>query len=169
MSSYSVNLQPVTTAQLATLRNLTQLYFHDFSEFDGEDVNDFGEFEMPWLTDYFAEPRQAYFITASERLAGFVLVDEDVLTAEANQAVSEFFILRKYRRSNVGRAAIERLFRTRPGTWEAAVIRSNPVAAAFWKAIGQGSSLVECKQFEWNSAEWHGPVFVFRPRGTHGA
>ena len=49
---------------------------------------------MPWLGEYLEQPGCAYFIRAGGKLAGFALVDQDVLDPSAMQAVSEFFVLR---------------------------------------------------------------------------
>lgn len=159
----TVHLEPVTSAGTAALDRLLQLYFHDFSEFDGEEVDDSGRFDVPWLGQYIKEAGRAYFIRAGGRLAGFALVDLDALDPSATQAVSEFFVLRKYRRSHIGMTAAQLLLTTRPGAWEAAVIEANVSAARFWEAVARHSSRFTCKRTGWNNDSWTGPVFVFEP------
>jgi predicted acetyltransferase len=159
----AIRLEPVTSASEAALDRLVQLYFHDFSELDGEEVDEGGRFDVPWLSDYLQRPGHAYFIRAGGKLAGFALVDQDVLDPAATQAISEFFVLRKYRRSHVGQVAAGLLMATRPGAWEAAVIRPNVAASRFWQAVARAQAGWACRTTEWDDGAWTGPVFVFEP------
>lgn len=159
----AIRLEPVPSQGEAALDRLVQLYFHDFSELDGEDVDENGRFDVPWLAEYLQQPGRAYFIRADGRLAGFALVDEDVLDPSAAQAVSEFFVLRKYRRSRIGQVAAGLLMDTRPGAWEAAVIQPNVAASRFWEAVARRQTRWVCRTTEWDSDAWSGPVFVFEP------
>jgi predicted acetyltransferase len=162
----AIRLEPVTSASEAALDRLVQLYFHDFSELDGEEVDESGRFDVPWLGEYLEQPGCAYFIRAGGKLAGFALVDQDVLDPSAMQAVSEFFVLRKYRRSHVGQAAAGLLMATRPGAWEAAVLGSNAAASRFWEAVARRQTGWACKKAEWDNDEWSGPVFLFEPAAS---
>ena len=143
-----------------------QLYFHDFSELDGEEVDECGRFDVPWLSDYLQQPGCTYFIRAGGKLAGFALVDQDVLDPAATQAVSEFFVLRKYRRSRVGQVAAGLLMATRPGPWEAALIRPHVAASRFWEAVARRQTGWACRTTEWDNDAWAGPVFLFEPTAS---
>ena len=162
----AIRLEPVTSASEAALDRLVQLYFHDFSELDGEEVDESGRFDVPWLGEYLEQPGCAYFIRAGGKLAGFALVDQDVLDPCAMQAVSEFFVLRKYRLSHVGQVAAGLLMGTRPGAWEAAVIRPNVAASQFWEAVARQQNHRACTRAEWDNDSWSGPVFLFAPAAS---
>lgn len=62
------------------------------------------------------------------RWAGFALV-----RAESPFDMSEFFVMRKYRRQGVGRAAAVELFRRFSGPWQVRQQRTNPGATEFWR------------------------------------
>jgi predicted acetyltransferase len=58
----------------AVLRRLLELYQHDFSEFDGRELNAHGEYGYRYLDYYWTEPeRHALLFSADGHLAGFAL------------------------------------------------------------------------------------------------
>jgi predicted acetyltransferase len=61
------------------VRHLLQLYLHDFSEFDGDEVNAQGLYHYPWVEEYWHAPNAAFLFKAAGNYAGFCLVDNDVL------------------------------------------------------------------------------------------
>jgi len=124
----------VSEAQLAeksVLRNLMELYLHDFSEFQPRDLNADGLFGYRYLDHYWTEPdRRPYLIRADGKLAGFALVRTD----GSRSSVAEFFVVRRYRRTGVGRAAIAALVEQWAGDWEVEVVAENTGGLAFWRS-----------------------------------
>jgi len=49
--------------------------------------------------------------------------------------ISEFFVLRKYRRRGVGRRAAVKVLEAFPGRWEVAEMEWNVEAQAFWRSV----------------------------------
>src|SRR4051794_29927930 len=97
----------------SVLRRLVELYRYDFSEFDDADVDDHGEFGYRYLDNYWTEPdRHPYLIRCDARWAGFALVR----SGDPND-MAGFFIMRKYRRSGVGRGAARDVLGRFPGRW----------------------------------------------------
>lgn len=47
-----IELQEITADQNSVLRNLMEKYLHDFSEFDGEDVDEHGLFGYRYIDFY---------------------------------------------------------------------------------------------------------------------
>ena len=64
------------------------------------------------------------------RWAGFILV-----RTEGVNDMSEFFVMRKYRRSGTGREAARRVFALFPGAWQVRQLHGNDAATAFWRAV----------------------------------
>ncbi|WP_230200200.1 GNAT family N-acetyltransferase [Bacillus niameyensis] len=93
------------------LQNLMQLYRYDSSEFDGHVLTKHGLYlykylDHQWTDDY----RRPYLVKADGELAGFALVSLDVpkeftklSNAEKTNVISDFFIMRKFRRKGVGK------------------------------------------------------------------
>ena len=138
--SGSVTLETATQSDAPLLSNLLELYIHDMSEvFPFLELGPDGRFGYRRLPLYWSEPdrRFALVIRYDGRIAGFALVtrgspaspDPEVLDVE------EFFVVRKYRRAGVGRAAAFLLWKRFPGQWTVRVSQGNRGALAFWSAV----------------------------------
>lgn len=112
------------------VRRLLELNAHDFSEFDGRDVSEHGEFGYRYLDHYWTEPddRQVLLIRYDDLVAGVALVRRGV-----PHEVAEYFILRKFRRRGVGREAARAVLRTWPGRWQTHEVPGNDAAVSFWR------------------------------------
>lgn len=127
-----VKVVAATEEERPVVRRLLELYSHDFSEFDGRDVNVHGEYGYQYLDHYWTEPDRAPFlITVDGRWAGLALVRRigDV------HDMAEFFVMRKYRRTGVGRVAAEKVFAQFRGLWTIRQLHSNKDATAFWRTV----------------------------------
>ena len=166
----SVSLEPATAADQGLLANLLELYVHDLSAaFPNVELGADGRFGYPALPLYWSEParRFAFLIRKGERVAGFVLAtrgspalaDPDVLD------VAEFFVLRRYRHSQVGRRAALLLWSRLPGKWVVRVSERNPSALEFWsRVIAECVPGIRSEQYPARSGAWQ--VFCFETRGV---
>ena len=136
-----VQIMPVERDHKSVLRQLLELYQHDFSEYDSADVNEHGTYGYEYLDHYWTEAdRYPFFIRVDGRLAGFVLINNfcALLQAPAARSVAEFFVMRKYRRQGVGRRAALQVFDRFPGQWEVRQQKGNYPSYVFWeKVIGE--------------------------------
>jgi predicted acetyltransferase len=115
----------------AVLRRLVQLYHYDFSEWNGDDVDEHGEFAHRYLDHYWTDQdSHPFLIRQAGQWAGFALV-----RTEGVNDMSEFFVMRKYRRSRVGRDAARLVFALFPGAWHVRQLHGNDAATAFWRAV----------------------------------
>jgi predicted acetyltransferase len=139
-NSQEIVLAVATAADDPLLSNLLELYIHDLSGvFPNIEVNAEGRFGYPKLPLYWSEPerRFAFLIQCDGRVAGFALVtrgspaseDPDVLD------IAEFFVLRRYRRSSVGRRAAFLLWNRLSGKWIVRVSEANLGALPFWSGV----------------------------------
>jgi predicted acetyltransferase len=155
--------------QIPVLRQLMQLYLYDLGSLDGWDISEDGTYGNADRIEHFWTDgqRQRYLVRVDGKLSGFVLTRSGTyFSGETAHEISEFFILRKYRRQGVGRSVATRLFDGFDGTWEVAVMQTNTPAQHFWRAV-----IVEYTggQYEEFSAH-HGPTdfVVFRFSGGRG-
>ncbi|WP_421384893.1 GNAT family N-acetyltransferase [Bacillus salacetis] len=135
-----VKLIKATSDDKEAIKNLMQYYFYDFSEFNDADVLNNGQFgEYPYLDHYWKEPaRHPYLITVNDKYAGFVLVRNIEEEGKRYNSIAEFFVLKKYRRSGLGRTAAFQIFDLFKGEWEVTQIERNQPARTFWrKAINE--------------------------------
>jgi predicted acetyltransferase len=139
-----------------------ELYQYDFSEFDGQDLDEHGCFGYGDLDYFWFEPTHAVFlVTVDEKLAGFVLIDNEVVVTGNERSVTEFFILRKYRRQGIGKQVAIEVFRRLPAKWEVRVIEQNSPAQDFWRRVIAEYTQDKFQEKQLDDDEWHGPVFSF--------
>src|SRR6185312_7703806 len=162
-----VSLAAVTEASRPALANLFQLYAYDWSELLPLDVRGDGRFPDELFAKYATEDaeRHAFLLYAAERLTGFAIVAErSRLTGEAGVCdMEEFFVLRRYRRHGLGRAAALATFDRFAGRrWEVRQRDGNPAATAFWRKVIDSYTAGNYREVQWNDAAWVGTVQTFR-------
>jgi predicted acetyltransferase len=166
-----IEVTPAPPGARAAIQNLFQLYVHDFSEqwagtARGE-LDAQGRFGDYPLDSYWQDPRHVpLLIKAGGFLAGFALLNGHGHSGVAlDRNMAEFFVVRKHRRSGVGKFAAHAIFSRYPGQWEAAVARANPAALAFWRtAVRSHERAEELEEIDSQGEEWNGPILRFRIR-----
>jgi predicted acetyltransferase len=166
-SPVNVQIIPSLPEQESILANLLELYAHDFSAFIDLKLGADGRFGYEHLPLYWKESsRYPFFITMNDHLAGFVLLRKgSQISGDADiWDVTEFFILRGYRRLGVGMKAAHEVWKQFPGKWEVRVIDRNQKAKEFWaRAIGEFlSKTIHPTPFKKNGEGWH--VFSFESK-----
>ncbi len=132
-----VTIEPVAFEEKGVLRRLLQFYLYDFSEIEPENIrmNASGEFPYRYLDHYWApgegEERHPFFIRADRELAGFALIR----VVNDTNVVSEFFVMRRFRRGGVGTRAATAVLRRFPGSWLVQEVAPNVSAQAFWRGV----------------------------------
>lgn len=162
-----VELLPASTSDKHVLRNLMELCQHDYSEYDGAEVDAHGLFGYQYLDNYWTEPgRYPFLVRVSGKLAGFVLVRAVGSPDEpATHAIAEFFVLRKYRRQGVGRQAAWQTFDLFPGQWSVCQEEGNRPAQRFWRRVIAEYTEGAYTDEDLETAEWQGPRQRFQSRG----
>jgi predicted acetyltransferase len=157
----NIEMHRATVDDKSVLRNLLELCQHDYSEYDGMDVNEHGLFGYNYLDNYWTEEgRHPFLIKVSSKLAGFVLVR--TIHEPGNtpiHTIAEFFVMRKYRRQGVGRYAAQQVFDMFSGSWSVAQEEENVPAQAFWRKVI--SEYTDGRYKEDQSTGWDGPIQKF--------
>lgn len=116
------------------LRNLLEFYLHDMAEWfefeSGEDGKYTYATEKLWSDDH-----AVYFAYAGSIPIGFGLVQpaEPYIDAPGAKDLEEFFVVRRHRRSGVGRAVAAHIWDANPGGWLIRVYQGNLPALPFWR------------------------------------
>jgi predicted acetyltransferase len=136
----NIVLDAATPADATLLANLLELYIHDLSAaFPDVTLGSDGRFGYRRLPLYWTEPdrRFAFLIRADDQLAGFILATRGSPAADDPNVldVAEFFVLRRYRRTGVGRRAATLLWSRLPGQWTVRVLETNTDGLAFWREV----------------------------------
>ena len=117
---------------------------HDVSEFSGYDVDAQGFYDNAFLLDDDDTFRcLPYLVKVEGELAGLAIVlhrrhvapGAPERTRYADYYMSDFFVLRKYRRRGVGRSVVNLLWDRLPGKWAATQLFSHEAATAFWRSV----------------------------------
>jgi predicted acetyltransferase len=134
--SQGVVLEVATPSSAQLLANLLDLYMHDLSGVFPLEIGADGRFRYDRLPLYWSEPekRFAFLIRSGGRVAGFALATRGSPATDDPEDldVAEFFVLRGYRRTGVGRRAAFLLWDRLPGQWVVRVSKANRAGLPFW-------------------------------------
>ncbi|MCL6603668.1 MAG: GNAT family N-acetyltransferase [Paenibacillus sp.] len=133
-----INLKPVKMEEKSVLSNLYQLYYYDFSEFTGQEVDKDGTYYAN--IDYFWEGDdrwKPYLIEVSGCIAGFVVVLLENLDTDPDptHVIYDFMILKKFRRQGIGYAAAFKVIELYKADWLIAQMENNTPAISFWRKV----------------------------------
>jgi predicted acetyltransferase len=159
-----ISLSPATRAERAALDNLIQLYSYDWSELRPLDVGADGRFAGYSLDAYWEDDRRhPLLLRVDGAIAGFVLVSEGSRLTGAPGVfdMAEFFVMRRYRRQGIGRAAAAAAFDRFKGPWEIRQRDENAAATAFWRNVVDRYTGGSYREVRWDDAAWVGPVQMF--------
>jgi predicted acetyltransferase len=166
-ASSLVSLDPIARSQAEVLRNLFELYVHDFGKLVPHDLHANGRFDVP-IDDVWwnGDTHHPYFIRRDGKLCGFALARRGSRTTGDAEVmdVAEFFVVRGARGQKVGSSAAHALFGAFPGRWEVRVRAANAAALRFWERAAQTwiGRAVEGERLSVDRVEW--VVFRIEPR-----
>jgi len=140
MTDRTLTLSAISQADGPLLGNLLELYIHDLSAiFVDVQLGPDGRFGYPSLPSYLSgsSDRFAFLIRCEQLVAGFALVTRGSPVAKDPSVldIAEYFVLRRFRRCGVGRAAAGLLWDRLPGAWTVRAADVNPDAVAFWRRV----------------------------------
>ena len=135
-----VVLSAATADDAVLLSNLLELYIHDLSAaFPSVEMGSDGRFGYSKLALYWLEPdrRFPFLIRWDSRVVGFALVTRGSPASDDPNVfdVAEFFVIRRHRRSGVGRRAAMLLWNRLPGSWIVRASEGVPAAVIFWRSV----------------------------------
>lgn len=126
-----------TRTEKNLMEQLIQFYIYDFTEYTGVAIREDGTYRsMPDIDKYWNEPlrHHPYLIKVNSEAAGFILIKERDEQSKCN-VFAHLFVLRKFRRTGVGRVAAEYLLQQYGGEWELHQLDNNAPAQRFWDRI----------------------------------
>jgi predicted acetyltransferase len=137
MALSSLHLQQASPKDERTLANLFQLYFHDFSDWSGEEVDAHGKFDAWDETTFTTQGNMAYLLRVGEQLAGFLVIETAQTLMGPMKEFADLFILRRYRRAGLA-----------PHPWLVAVFRADTQALKFWRSAFDQLPFKGIREFE---------------------
>lgn len=98
------------------------------------------------------------------KLTGFAFVNDWSPSGRpVDWCMSEYFVLRKYRRSGIGTHAARGIIAAYPGVWEIAIASFNAPAQIFWRNI-LSRLMYEVEELSGDGVSWSGPIFRLTAR-----
>jgi predicted acetyltransferase len=166
-SAVDIEITPALSEEEPILANMLELYAHDFSEILDIKLGADARFGYRPLPSYWKAPdRYPFLIRTDGHLAGFAFVRRG--SEISNDAdvwdMTEFFVIRGFRRLGLGMKAAHAIWRKFPGKWEVRVIDRNQKAMGFWGRATREflGNKIEPSPFDKNGEGWH--VFSFDSR-----
>jgi predicted acetyltransferase len=164
-------LDVATQQDAPLLANLLQFYIYDLSEaFPNVELGADGRYSYEKLPLYWSEPerRFPFLIRFEGRVVGFVLVTRGSPASDDPEVfdVAEFFVLRRYRHSGVGRGAAFLLWDGLPGHWTVRVSERNRGGLRFWTSVIGEYTRGAATQFERPGSPNAWRVFSFDSRAS---
>ena len=166
-----MSFQPACSRERALLENLAQFYYYDFSEVLEMHVDEDGRFRDVDLTPYWVDEwRHPFLLRVNDKLAGFALISErSKITGKSGVFdMTEFFVLRRFRRHGLGRAAAFTAFDRFEGPWEVRQRMENPEATAFWRRAISEYTCGDYEETRWHRPEWSEVVQTFSTASGEG-
>ena len=139
--------------------------FPAFGGFNGDSGAEFGDREPDIMARWFADDSSyPLLILRDKEPQGFALVSRPTMKrSDVDYRLAEFFIVKRSRRSGVGREAAELIFNRFDGRWEIVEFLRNQAAVAFWRNI-----VGHYTHGRFHEAVMHGEVrHTFRSEPTH--
>ncbi len=133
-----MKLELVPPERKEVIDHLMQFYLYDFTNYLDMDVTATGKFNAyPDLFTYLnnKDGRFAYLISVLNHPAGFALIEQLQNPLEGDYYMTEFFIMKKYRRSGLGTWAANELFTRYQGNWKVTQVSNNTTAQVFWQKV----------------------------------
>jgi predicted acetyltransferase len=167
-----VTLRPLRPRDVPIVRRLVQLYVYDLvGERWGVEAD--GTYApRRWHRHFWRRHGRHHFIVrVNGRPAGFALVREmPAVDGVPSREMTEFFVLKTYRRAGVGTRVARALFRRFPGRWEVSVLTWNVIARPFWRRVIRRVAVGPAVTRARRQGDLTSLVWCFRtvaPRGSH--
>lgn len=154
-------IRPAARSERSPLFRMLEMYQHDLSDVWDQDIDEQGEYGYELDSYWLAPARKPYVILVNGKYAGFALVNDEVKVPGGDHWLEQYFIIKKYRRSGLGRAAATRLFDLHPGRWQLGQFPLNYPAQAFWRATISEYTRGNYREQEITSGSWIGILQEF--------
>ncbi|MGL4604304.1 MAG: GNAT family N-acetyltransferase [Iodobacter sp.] len=153
-------------AERPVLFRMPELYQHDLSDVWDQDIDEHGEYGYS-LDQYWSDSAQKpYVILVKSKYAGLALVNGAIKAPGGQYWLEQYFIIKNYRRTGLGRAAATRFFDSRPGQWQVGQMPLNLPAQVFWRATINGYTNGNYKESGIESGSWRGVLQEFSTPST---
>ena len=173
LARMDIAIVPATPADAPVLDRLRQLSAYDFSEYGGTDVDPNGVFgttdtDNPYGLDPDEADPVVFLIRVDGKLGGYAIVTrhDSYLDHGRPHLLSQFFVMRKYRRRGVGEHVARTLFDRFPGRWDVATNPGREPAQTFWRRVIGRYAEGTYREAAEGCERWDGPIWAFESKAN---
>lgn len=157
----SLVCRQATAADFDAVQQLLELYQYELSDIWLQDLDAQARYGYDLARHRLAQRFFAHVVLQNGQFAGCALVAPALVTRTQGCWMEQFFVLKRHRRSGVGRALARHVFAAHPGPWEVGQMSANLAAQAFWRrVIGEASAGRHTEQVV-TEGGWQGVVQQF--------
>lgn len=150
-----------TNEDLGPIAQMLELYQHDLVDIWDQDLDCLGRYGYD-IAPYVQPSRSSGFLFRVGGLhAGFALVDAPGRFCEGEWWMAQFFVVRKYRRRGVGRAAARQVLDAVRGRWEVGQMAANRAGREFWRSVVGEYTHGAYVEHWLETTGWHGSLQCF--------
>ena len=152
----NIKLSKVKIGEKKILSNLLDEYLKELSKY--KKIKE----QYRYLDNYFSESnRYPFFIKLDDNIVGLALVNlRNPLSQGNKQAISEFYIIPKYRNKGLRKIVAFKIFDMFRGKWVLRELETNP-ATDFWKKVIEEYTHGDYQEFKQNDEKWKGKIQTF--------
>jgi predicted acetyltransferase len=159
-----IRLVKATLDQKPIITNLCELRAYDLTEQFDFDIGDDGFYGYKDLHLFWEDSnRHPFLIYCNDKIAGFCCVQKG--SPIANNAsvwdMTEFFIMKKYKRQGVGSEITSQIWQQFPGQWQIRVYAKNTIATQFWHNVIRNHVPTDASQAEQIIDGYSWTIFTF--------
>jgi predicted acetyltransferase len=144
----TMEIIPVTTANLAVYLNLAQAYEAEFSAITGKEPNAQGVFE---LDTKMGDDVRGFVLSVAGVPAGLIAVRSK---NDGSYEVAEFYVVPSFRKQAWGQKFAHAVWRAMPGKWEIKQIAGAEYAAEFWRKTIGAFPPMEFQEDRYDDSYW---------------
>ncbi|MCY7319633.1 MAG: GNAT family N-acetyltransferase [Ramlibacter sp.] len=157
----SLELRKARPDDFSALQQMLELYQYDLSDIWHQDTDAEAKYGFNLERHRQGERFHAHVALEGSQYVGFALVAPAIVTRKDGSWMEQFFILKKYRRSGVGRALALHVFSSHPGPWEVGQMPANLAARAFWRKVIAAATAGSFVEVQITQGWWQGVVQQF--------
>jgi predicted acetyltransferase len=140
---------------------MLELYQYDLSEIWAQDADTEARYGYNLERFKLDERFHAHVAMDGAQYAGFALVAPAAVTRNEGSWMEQFFVLKRFRRSGVGRALALHALQSHPGLWEVGQMPLNVAARAFWHKVIAAQTRGDYVEVLVTEGWWQGQVQQF--------
>jgi predicted acetyltransferase len=157
-----LELRKARPEDFPALQQMLEFYQYDLSDIWPQDSDTEAKYGYNLERYKLDERFHAHVALHGSQYAGFALVSPAVVTRKEGSWMEQFFVLKRYRRTGIGRALALHSLKSHPGTWEVGQMPSNVAAQAFWRKVISEQTSGEFVEVQVTEGWWQGQVQQFQ-------